>query len=304
MVHCESFRNQWAVFDRKVIILETKVLKHSAKTGEVVTVIRPTNGWAPIDLHELWSYRELLYTFIQRDIRIRYKQTALGAAWAIIQPLFMMVVFTVFFGKLAKISSEGIPYPIFSYAALLPWTLFAEGIQRSTTSMVTNSRIMTKVYYPRLIMPLSGVISPLMDFAVAFVILLGMMFYFGYPPTIKILWLPLFMLLALSTSLGVGLWLSALNVQYRDFQYTVPFLIQIWLFASPVVYPSSLLPYPYSVIYGLNPMAGVIEGFRWALLGTNPPSSMIAVSTMIVLVILISGAFYFKRMEKIFADVV
>lgn len=286
------------------MILETGVLKHSAMTEDAVTVIRPTNGWAQIDLRELWSYRELLYTFIQRDIRIRYKQTALGAAWAIIQPLFMMVVFTVFFGKLAKISSEGIPYPIFSYAALLPWTLFAEGIQRSTTSMVTNSRIMTKVYYPRLIMPLSGVISPLMDFAVAFVILLGMMFYFGYPPTIKILWLPVFMLLALSTSLGVGLWLSALNVQYRDFQYTVPFLIQIWLFASPVVYPSSLLPYPYSVIYGLNPMAGVIEGFRWALLGTNPPSSMIAVSTMIVLVILISGAFYFKRMEKIFADVV
>ncbi len=286
------------------IILETEALKPSARTEETVTVIRPTNGWAQIDLKELWSYRELLYTFIQRDIRIRYKQTALGAAWAIIQPLFLMVVFTVFFGKLAKISSEGIPYPIFSYAALLPWTLFAEGIQRSTTSMVSNSRIMTKVYYPRLIMPLSGVISPLMDFAVAFVILLGMMFYFGYPPTIKILWLPVFMLLALSTSLGVGLWLSALNVQYRDFQYTVPFLIQIWLFASPVVYPSSLLPYPYSVIYGLNPMAGVIEGFRWALLGTNPPSSMIAVSTMIVLVILISGAFYFKRMEKIFADVV
>lgn len=284
--------------------METKGLENSVGKDRAVTIIRPQSGWVPIDIKELWSYRELLYTFVQRDVTVRYKQTALGAAWAIIQPFFMMVVFTIFFGKLAKISSEGIPYPLFSYAALLPWTLFAEGITRSTGSMVVNSRIMTKVYFPRLIMPLSGVISPLADFAVAFILLIGMMLFYGYVPTLNVLWLPLFLILALMTSIGVGLWLSALNVQYRDFHYTVPFLIQLWLFASPVVYPSTLLPEPYSTIYGLNPMAGVIEGFRWALLGTNPPSSMIIVSMIIVLAILISGAFYFKRMEKTFADVV
>jgi len=279
-------------------------LKGNFADKRQVTIIRPQSGWVPIDFKELWAYRELLSTFVMRDIKVRYKQTVLGAAWAIIQPLFMMVVFSLFFGRLAKIPSEGIPYPIFSYAALLPWTLFAEGVSRSTNSMVSNANIMTKVYFPRLIMPVSGVISPLIDFAIAFVVLLGMMLYFGFVPTINVIWLPAFILLALMTSLGVGLWLSALNVKYRDFQYTVPFLIQLWLFASPVVYPSSLLPQPYRLIYGLNPMAGVIEGFRWALLGTTPPSSMIAVSVMIVLVILISGAFYFKRMEKTFADVV
>ncbi len=269
-----------------------------------IITIRPISGWVPIDLKEIWEYRELLQTFVVRDIKVRYKQTALGAAWAVIQPLFMMVVFTLFFGKLAKIPSEGIPYPIFSYAALLPWTLFAEGLSRSTGSMISNAGIMTKVYFPRLIMPISGVISPLVDFAIAFVILLGMMLYFGFYPTVNIIWLPAFILLALATSLGVGLWLSALNVQYRDFQYTLPFIIQLWLFASPVVYPSSLLPEPYRMIYGLNPMAGVIEGFRWALLGTSPPSSMVAVSVVVVIAILISGAFYFRRMEKTFADVV
>lgn len=269
-----------------------------------IITIRPMDGWVPVDLKELWDYRELLQTFVIRDIKVRYKQTALGATWAVIQPLFMMVVFTLFFGRLAKIPSEGIPYPIFSYAALLPWTLFAEGLSRSTGSMISNAGIMTKVYFPRLILPLSSAISPLVDFAIAFVILLGMMLYFGFYPTVNIIWLPAFILLALATSLGVGLWLSALNVQYRDFQYTVPFLIQLWLFASPVVYPSTLLPEPYRIIYGLNPMAGVIEGFRWALLGTSPPSSLMAVSIGVAIAILISGAFYFRRMEKTFADVV
>lgn len=269
-----------------------------------IITIRPMDGWVPVDLKELWEYRELLQTFVVRDVKVRYKQTALGATWAVIQPLFMMVVFTLFFGRLAKIPSEGIPYPIFSYAALLPWTLFAEGLSRSTGSMISNAGIMTKVYFPRLILPLSSAISPLVDFTIAFVILLGMMLYFGFYPTVNIIWLPAFILLALATSLGVGLWLSALNVQYRDFQYTVPFLIQLWLFASPVVYPSTLLPEPYRIIYGLNPMAGVIEGFRWALLGTTPPSSLMAVSIGVAIAILISGAFYFRRMEKTFADVV
>jgi lipopolysaccharide transport system permease protein len=269
-----------------------------------VKIIRPLNGWLSIDLKELWEYRELVYTFAMRDIKIRYKQTALGAAWAIIQPFMMMIVFTIFFGKLANIPSEGIPYPLFSYAALLPWTLFSEGITRSTNSMITNANIMTKVYFPRLVMPISGILSPLIDFMIAFAILIAMMLYYGFVPTINIVWLPVFILLALMTSLGVGLWLSAFNVQYRDFQYTLPFLIQLWLFASPVVYSSSILPQSYRWIYGLNPMAGVIEGFRWALLGTNPPSTMIVFSAIIVLVLLISGAYYFKRMEKTFADVV
>jgi lipopolysaccharide transport system permease protein len=278
---------------------KTDIIKKSP-----LIVIRPINGWVPLNLGELWDYRELLYSFITRDIRIRYKQTALGAAWAVIQPLFMMIVFTLAFGRLAKIPSEGLPYPLFSYAALLPWTLFSEGIARSTNSMITNANIMTKVYYPRLIMPISGILSPLIDFTIAFIILLGMMLYYGFIPTINILFLPAFILLALGTSLGVGLWLSALNVQYRDFQYTVPFLIQLWLFASPVVYPSSLLPEPYRALFGLNPMAGVIEGFRWALLGTAPPSYLIAISALMVVALLISGALYFRRMEKTFADVV
>jgi lipopolysaccharide transport system permease protein len=266
--------------------------------------IRPPKKWAPINFSELWHYRELLYSFVARDVKIRYKQTALGFLWAIIQPLFLMVVFTLFFGNLAKVPSEGIPYPLFTFAALIPWTLFAEGITRSTTSMVSNANIMTKVYFPRLIMPLSGILSPLVDFAIAFVILILMMAYYGFIPTIAIVLLPAFILLALLTSLAVGLWLSALNVKYRDFQYTIPFLIQLWLFASPVVYPASMLPESWQYVYALNPMVGVIEGFRWALLGTRPPELLILVSVCVVIVLLIGGLFYFKRMEQYFADVV
>jgi len=249
-------------------------------------------------------YRELLYFLVWREIKVRYKQTLLGFAWAIIVPFFTMIVFTLFFGNLAKVPSEGIPYPLFNYVALLPWFLFAEGVNRSSISMVQNVALVQKVYCPKLIMPISGVISPLVDFAISFTILIGMMLYFGYPPTLKVLWLPVFILLALLTASGVGLWLSAINVKYRDVRYVVPFLIQLWLFASPVVYSSSLLPEKYQVIYGLNPMAGVIEGFRWALLGTEPPGSLIAVSVIIVIAILISGAFYFRHNEKTFADVI
>jgi len=258
----------------------------------------------PVDLHELWAYRELIGAFTMRDVKLRYKQTGLGIAWAVLQPLLTMVIFTIFFGGLAKIPSDGVPYPLFVLSALLPWTLFAEGLTRSTTTMVTNSNIMTKVYFPRLIMPLSSVISPLVDFAVSFIILLAMMVYYGFEPTLNIVFLPLFLLLALATSLGVGLWLSALNVKYRDFQYTIPFLIQIWMFASPVVYASSLVPESLRVWYGLNPMAGVIEGFRWAILGSGAPSAMVLVSVGMVLVILVSGMFYFRRMEQYYADIV
>lgn len=269
-----------------------------------VLFIRPPKKWVPIDLHELWEYRELLISFTVRDVKIRYKQTALGFLWAIIQPVFMMVIFTIFFGGLARIPSDGVPYPLFSFAALLPWTLFAEGLTRSTMSMVSNANIMTKVYFPRLVMPLSGILSPVVDFAISFSILVLMMVYYGFFPTFNVVFLPLFMLLALTTSFGVGLWLSALNVQYRDFQYTVPFIIQLWMFASPVVYPASLLPESVRFLYGLNPMAGVIEGFRWALLGTDMPGSMMFVSVMVVVVLLVSGMFYFRKMEQYYADVV
>lgn len=267
-------------------------------------VIEPPARWISINFREIWEYRELLYFFVWRDVKIRYKQTGLGFLWAIIQPLIMMVIFTLLFGGLAHMPSEGIPYPLFSFAALLPWTLFAEGITRSTTSMVSNANIMTKVYFPRLIMPLSGVISPVVDFFMAFFILILMMAAYGFVPTWNVVFLPFFLLFAVITAFSVGLWLSALNVKYRDFQYAIPFMIQLWFFASPVVYPSNLLPEPLKLLYGLNPMAGVIEGFRWALLGTNPPSLMILVSVMVVTLLLISGLFYFRRMEQYFADVV
>ncbi len=279
--------------------------KQTADTISVPTItIRPSRGWVPINFGDLWAYRELLYFLTWREIKVRYKQTALGFAWAIIQPVFMMIVFTLFFGNLAKVPSEGIPYPLFNYAALLPWTLFAEGVNRSSMSMVQDANLIRKVYFPRLVMPLSGILSPLVDFAIAFTILVGMMFYYGYIPTVRVLWLPAFIILAVMTASGVGLWLSAINAKYRDVRYVVPFLIQLWLFASPVVYSSSLLPERFQIIYGVNPMAGVIEGFRWALLGTEPPGSLIAISVIVVIVILISGAYYFRHCEKTFADVV
>jgi lipopolysaccharide transport system permease protein len=277
----------------------------SVQEASVPTIIiRPPRKWVPVDLKELWAYRELITAFTLRDVKLRYKQTGLGIAWAVLQPLLTMVIFTIFFGGLAKLPSDGVPYPLFVLAALLPWTLFAEGLTRSTTTMVTNSNIITKVYFPRLIMPLSSILSPLVDFAVSFIILLAMMVYYGFVPTVNILFLPVFLLLALATALGVGLWLSALNVKYRDFQYTVPFLIQIWMFASPVAYAASLVPESIRVWYGLNPMAGVIEGFRWALLGTGAPSAMVLVSVGMVLLILVSGMFYFRRMEQYYSDIV
>lgn len=278
--------------------------KEEKGTTIPIHVVKPPVGWKAINLKGLWEYREVLYFLIWREIKVRYRQTILGAAWAVIQPLLMMVVFTLFFGKLLKVPSQGIPYPLFNYAALLPWIFFAEGITRASNSTVRDVNLIKKVYFPRLVMPLSGTISPLIDFGIAFVIYLGMMFYFGFTPTIRILWLPVFLVLALMTSTGVGLWLSAINVRYRDVRYAVPFLIQLWLFASPVVYSSTLLPESWKIIYGLNPMAGVIEGFRWVLLGTDPPGSLLSVSVVIVLVILISGAFYFRRMEETFADLV
>jgi lipopolysaccharide transport system permease protein len=268
-------------------------------------VIRPSQGWIALKLQDLWEYRELLYFLVWRDIKVRYKQTALGAAWAIIQPFFSMVVFSIFFGKLAKMPSDGIPYPIFAYSALVPWTFFANGLAQSANSLVDSANLIRKVYFPRLTIPIANVLSGLVDFTIAFVVLLGMMLWYGVMPTARILWLPLFLLLALVTALAVGLWLSVLNVEYRDVKYTIPFLTQFWMYATPVVYPSSLLSEPWRTIYGLNPMVGVVEGFRWALLGTKTaPGPMIAVSAGAAVVLLIGGAYYFRRMEKTFADVV
>jgi lipopolysaccharide transport system permease protein len=267
--------------------------------------IEPSRGWVSLKLKELWEYRELLYFLIWRDIKVRYKQTVLGAAWAILQPLFTMVVFSLFFGKLAGMPSDGIPYPIFSYAALVPWTYFAQGLSQSSNSLVGSANLIKKVYFPRLVVPISAVLSGSVDFILAFIVLLGMMLYFGIVPNVNALWLPLLLLLSLTTSLGVGLWLTAMNVQFRDVRHIVPFLVQAWMFATPIAYPSSLLDEPWKTLYGLNPMAGVVEGFRWALLGTDTqPGSMIYVSACVSVSLLISGAFYFRRMEKTFADVV
>jgi lipopolysaccharide transport system permease protein len=270
-----------------------------------VTRIRPSHGWVPLQLGELWSYRELLYFLVWRDIKVRYKQTALGAAWAIIQPFFTMLVFTIFFGRLANIQSDGVPYALFSFAALVPWTFFANGLSQSADSLVSNSNLIKKVYFPRLVVPFAAVLSGIVDFLLAFVTLLGLMLYYGHLPTANVVWLPLLLLLAIVTALGVGLWLAALNVEFRDVRYVVPFITQFWLFATPIAYPSSLLPEPWRTLYGINPMVGVVEGFRWALVGTNTaPGPIILVSALAALVILISGAYYFRRMEKTFADVV
>jgi lipopolysaccharide transport system permease protein len=270
-----------------------------------VIVVKPSKGWISLKLKELWDYRELLYFMVWRDIKVRYKQTVLGAAWAIIQPFFTMVIFSIFFGRLAKVPSDGLPYPIFAYAALVPWTFFANGLNQASNSLVGSANLIKKVYFPRMVIPISGVISGVVDFILAFAVLLGMMLFYGFTPTVNILWLPLFVLLIFVTALGVAFWLSALNVQFRDVRYTVPFLTQFWLFATPIAYPSSLLSEPWRTLYGINPMVGVVEGFRWALLGTDTaPGAIILVSSLVALSFLVGGAFYFRRLERSFADVV
>ncbi|MBI5566697.1 MAG: ABC transporter permease [Chloroflexi bacterium] len=253
-------------------------------------VIQPSRGWLSLGLKEIWSYRELLYFLIWRDVKVRYKQTALGAAWAIIQPFFTMIVFSLFFGGLAKIPSNGVPYPVFSFAALVPWTFFSNGLSLAANSLVSSAQLVSKVYFPRLIVPAATVLSGLIDFVLAFIVLIGMMLVYGIVPTARIVYLPLFLLLALIASLGAGLWLSAINVQFRDVKYVVPFLAQFWLFITPIAYPSSLLSEPWRTIYGINPMAGVVEGFRWALLNTDTdPSGITLMSGVAAVVMLVSG---------------
>jgi lipopolysaccharide transport system permease protein len=271
-----------------------------------ITEIVPARGWVNLKLREVWAYRELLFFLTWRDIKVRYKQTVLGASWAIIQPLMTMVVFSLFFGGLGKIPSDGVPYPIFSFAALVPWTFFANSVTTSSNSLVGSAQLIKKVFFPRLVVPIASVLGNVVDFLIAFAVLILMMLAFQILPTAAMLWIPLFTLLAFITALGVGLWLSALNVEYRDIRYAVTFLVSLWQFASPVAYPSSLIKNDLlRTLYGLNPMAGVIEGFRWSLLGTgSAPGPMLWVSTAVAVVLLISGAFYFRRMERNFADVV
>jgi lipopolysaccharide transport system permease protein len=267
--------------------------------------IQPSRGWASLRLGELWEYRELLYFLVWRDVKIRYKQTVLGALWAVIQPVCMMLVFTLFFGKLAKVPSDGIPYPIFSFAALVPWQFFATGVSQSALCVVISAEVIRKVYFPRLALPIAAVLAGAVDFAIAFVVLLGLMLCFGILPTVHAIWVPLLFFLALISALGAGLWLSALYVYYRDIRFVIPFIVQFWMFATPIAYPSSLLTEPWRTLYAVNPMVGVVEGFRWALLGTiSAPSAMIAVSYLSALVILLSGVLFFRRMERSFADIV
>jgi len=266
--------------------------------------IQPSRGWVNLQLAELWEYRELLYFLIWRDVKVRYKQTALGSAWAILQPLMTMVVFTLFFGDLAKVSSDGLPYSIFCYTALIPWQFFSNGLTQSSNSLVGSAQLIRKVYFPRLAVPIGTVLSGVVDFALSFTVLIGLMFFYKIYPDSRIVWLlPLF-LLALVVSLGTSLWLSALNVQFRDVRYIVPFITQFWMFATPIAYPASNVPEQWRAVYGLNPMVGVVEGFRWALLGARTTiGPIILVSALASIAILVGGAFYFRRMEKTFADV-
>lgn len=268
-------------------------------------ILRPSRGWLSINFKELWRYRELVYFLTWRDIKVRYKQAVLGIAWAILQPIMTMVVFTVIFGTLLGTPSSDVPYALFSLTALLPWQMFSTALQRSSVSLVGNSNLITKVYFPRLAIPLASVLATLVDFLISFVVLLGVMAYFGYWPTWNMLWLLPLVLLALLTALAVGLWSSALNVKYRDVQHMVPFIIQVWMYASPIVYPVETIPEGiWRTLYGLNPMMGVIQGFRWAILGGTPPNFTMLISGGMVLILMISGLYYFRRMEKTFADIV
>jgi|SRR4030095_6054775 lipopolysaccharide transport system permease protein len=277
----------------------------SSLSTEPTVVIEPSKRLLHLDLKAIWEYRELLYILVWRDLKVRYKQTVIGAGWAILQPLMTMAIFTVVFGTFVKIPSDGVPYPIFAYSALLPWSLFANSLTRGGTSIVGNAHILSKIYFPRLLLPLSGILSPIVDFAISIVILVAMMIWFGTLPTWGVLALPLFLFLALLTALAVGLWLSALNVRYRDVGHAIPFLVQLWMFASPIAYPISLVPEKWRTLYMLNPMAGVIVGFRWALLGTESLDfRMIVISSIMVLALLVPGIVYFKYTERTFADVV
>jgi lipopolysaccharide transport system permease protein len=274
--------------------------------NDELTIIKPSSGWVALNLRDLWKYRELIYFLVWRDIKVRYKQAVLGVAWAILQPILTMIIFSVIFGKFGKLPTDNqIPYPLFTLAALLPWQLFANALQRAGTSLVGSANLITKIYFPRLVIPISAVVGGLIDFAISLVILIGMMIFYKVPFTWNVLWIIPFLLLTLITALAVGLWLSALNVRYRDVQQMIPFLIQAWMFASPVAYSARIITdRTWQLIYGLNPLAGIIQGFRWSLLGGTPPGELMWISSTVMVLLFISGLYYFRRMEKTFADTV
>jgi lipopolysaccharide transport system permease protein len=284
----------------------TVAAQTSASAPASATVrIEPAHGWLELRLREVWMYRELLYFFVWRDLKVRYKQTLIGVAWVVLQPLMSMGAFTLFFGKLAKLPSDGLPYPVFYFAALAPWTYFSTALSKTTNIVVGSQSLITKVYFPRLILPISGVVSGLVDLAISFVVLLALVLKYGLRPGAHAMWLPFLVLLSLATALGVGLWLSALNALYRDVGYVLPFVVQFWMLASPVAYPSSLVPAKWQWLYGLNPMAGVIEGFRWSLTGHGqPPNELMLASSLAVMVILVGGLMFFQGMEDTVADLV
>lgn len=270
-----------------------------------ITYLKPSKGWLSIDFKELWRFREVIYFLTWRDIKVRYKQAVLGVAWALLQPLMTVLIFTVVFGILLQTPSQGLPYPLFAISALLPWQLFSNALHRSSISLVINSNLITKIYFPRLAIPLSAVFAALVDFGVSFIVLIAMMIYYRFMPGWSILWLPVIILFALITALAVGLWLAALNVQYRDVQHMVPFIIQLWMYASPIVYPIEIIPEGiWRTLYGLNPMVGVIQSYRWALLGGDQPDATMLISIVVVILLLVGGLYYFRRLEKLFADIV
>jgi homopolymeric O-antigen transport system permease protein len=285
--------------------MPTDTLSKVSEAPMTTTIVEPRKGFWDLELGHLWEYHELLFFLVWRDVKVRYKQTALGVAWAVLQPLLATLIFSIFFGRLARIPSDGIPYPVFAYVALVPWQYFANALTESSNSLVASQNLIKKVYFPRLIIPLGAVIAGLVDFCFAFIVLIGMMFHYGIRPSATIVLFPVFLLLAIGTALAAGLWLSALNVQFRDVKHTIPFLVQFWFFLTPVVYPSSIVPAKWRMLYGLNPMAGVIEGFRYSVLGrAGKPGPMILVSAAVVAVMLLGGVLYFRRMESTFADVV
>jgi len=270
-----------------------------------LTVIEPVKGWVPLQLGELWHYRDLIYLLVWRDIKVRYKQTVIGASWAMLQPLITMVVFTIIFSKLAKIDTGDIPYPIFAYSALVPWIFFSHAMTKLSTSLITNYDLVTKVYFPKLILPIATILAAFVDLLISFLLLIVLLLIYGIAPEVKILTIPFFMVMALATGLGIGLWLSAINLQFRDISNIVPFLVQVWLFVTPVAYPSSLIPEKWRILYGLNPMAGVVEGFRWALAGGTweMPVVVLGSSLCAIAVLLIGGLFFFRRKEVTFAEI-
>jgi lipopolysaccharide transport system permease protein len=283
--------------------LATREVSSLPPAPREVIEIRPSKGLLRLDFGAVWKYRELLYFLVWRELKIRYKQAALGAAWAVVQPVLALAIFTVIFGMFARIPSNGVPYPVFAFAALLPWTYFSEAFRRASVGLLDDSELIRKIYFPRLVLPLSAVIAPLVDFAISFVLLIGMMLYYGIVPTANIVYLPLFMLLAIGLALGMGLWLGPLNVRFRDIKHILPFLLQIWMYACPVVYPITMVPEKWKLLYSLNPMVGVIEGFRWALIGRGEPEyGAIAIGVGFVVVLVITGLAYFNRAEKSFAD--